>query len=154
MPFVDVQLSDVELEKPSPVPVGSYKFKLQPGAAYRESKFSKDIDGNPVQELNVRLDVIEGDFAGRPVFVSYPDPTAISKKDGKPMKFAAQALKVLEIALGVDSVPGEDPATYLNRVATSGNSLINGTMIDNSYTKNGQTVTQAKFGIFSPTPAA
>ena len=151
MAFVDVKLSDVELEKLASIPQGTYTFKLQPGAAYQTNKF------NNVQELNVRFDVSEGDYAGRPVFVRYPDPTAIIQKGknaGKPMSFSAQALKRLEIALGEDALPGEDTATYLNRVATSGNTLITGTMIDASYEKDGKKVEKVEFGIFTVGPAA
>lgn len=146
MPFTDVTLADVELEKPQSIPAGSYKFKLQPGAQYRTNKF------NGVEELNVRFDVAEGDYAGRPVFVNYPDPTAIQQKGknaGKPMAFSAQALKRLEIALGEDSLPGETPADYLNRVATSGNTLISAQMVDATYEKNGVKVPKIDFGIFT-----
>jgi hypothetical protein len=151
MPFTDVKLSDVELEKPASIPIGTYKFKLQPGAQTRVNKF------NGVEELNVRFDVAEGEYAGRPVFVNYPDPTAIQQKGknaGKPMAFSAQALKRLEIALGEDSLPGEDPQTYLNRVATSGNSFITAQMVDASYVKNGATVPKFEFGIFTVGAAA
>ena len=151
MPFTDVVLSDIELEKPPSIPLGTYKFKLQPGAQYRTNKY------NGVEELNVRFDVAEGDFAGRPVFVNYPDPTAIiktGKNAGKPMAFSAQALKRLEIALGEDSQPGETPADYLNRVATTANSLITAQMIDASYVKDGKTGAKVDFGIFSVSPAA
>jgi hypothetical protein len=147
MPFTDVTLADVELEKPQSIPVGAYKFKLQPGAQYRTNKF------NGLEELNVRFDVTEGEYAGRPVFVNYPDPTATTK-DGVSLKWSAQALKKLEIALGEDSLPGEDPQTFLNRVATSGNSLISAQMIDSSYVKNGTKVEQVKFGIFTVGAAA
>ena len=147
MPFADITLSDIEYSKPDAIPVGTYKFKLQPGANYRTNKF------NGVEELNVRFDVAEGDYAGRPVFVNYPDPTSISK-DGKPKAWSAQALKKLEIALGEDSNPGETPADYLNRVATSGNTLITAMINDESYEKNGARVEKVGFGIFSVGPAA
>src|SRR5690348_9537581 len=127
MPFVEVMLSDVEIEKPSPVPAGNYTFQVQPGAEWRDSRFSKNPQGEPIKELNVRFDIVEGEYAGRPVFVSYPDPTALSSK-GKSLKFSAQALKKLEIALGTDSLPGEGAAAYLNRVATSGNNRFGAAM--------------------------
>ena len=147
MPFVDVTLADVKLDKPSPVPVGTYVFQLQPGAEYRTNPF------NNIEELNVRFDVTDGDYAGRPNFVSYPDPTATTAK-GKSMAWSAQALKKLEIALGVDSLPGEDPKTYLNRVATSGNNRITASIIDASYVKDGEKVEKTQFGVFTVSPAA
>jgi hypothetical protein len=147
MPFVDVKLADVELEKPSPVPLGQYIFQLQPGAEYRINPF------NNIQELNVRFDVVDGEYAGRPTFVTYPDPTATSK-GGKSLKFSAQALKRLEIALGTDALPGEDSATYLNRVAMSAHARITASIIDASYEKDGVTVPKVQFGIFTVAPAA
>ena len=147
-----VSLADTKIEKPAPVPAGKgYIFTLQPGASYRINPY------NQIQELNVRFDVTEGDNAGRPVFVSYPDPTSVDKK-GKPMTWSAQALKKLEISLGVDALPGEDTASYLNRVALNGNARITADMLPgNTYTdkKSGEERTEdPKFGIFTVQPAA
>lgn len=152
MSWETVNLSDVKIDKPTPVPPGSYVFTLQPGASYRTNPF------NSVQELNVRFDVSEGEFAGRPMFVSYPDPTAIAKSSGKPMTWSAQALKKLEISLGVDALPGEDTAGYLNRVATNGNARITADVLPGRVytdTKTNQERTEdPKLGIFSIQPAA
>ena len=148
MPFVDVLLSDVELEKIAPIPAGPYVFQLQPGAEYRINPFTSQ------EELNVRFDVADEDQAGRVAFATYPDPTALSPKTKKPMSWSAQALKKLEIALGTDSLPGEDPKTYLNRVATSAHSRISAQMVQNNYVKNGVTVEQTQFGIFTVAPSA
>jgi hypothetical protein len=150
MGWEQVTLYDVKLDKPPAVPAGSYVFTLQPGASYRQNPY------NGIQELNVRFDVTEGEFAGRPVFVSYPDPSAIDGK-GKPMTWSTQALKVLEISLGVDSLPGEDTAAYLNRVALNGNARITAPLlVGKNYIdkKTGQERTEdPKFGIFKVAPA-
>jgi hypothetical protein len=163
MGFETVILADVKIERPAPVPAGKgYTFQLQPGAAYRVNSKSN------IQELNVRFDVADGEFAGRPVFVSYPDPTAVAKDKvdqqtgavtaGKPMSWSAQALKKLEIALGTDSLPGEDPATYLNRVALNSHSRITADILPGrTYTdnKSGETKTMdPQFGIFTVGAAA
>jgi hypothetical protein len=152
MPWEQVALADIKIDKPTPVPAGSYIFTLQPGASYRTNPY------NGVQELNVRFDVSEGEFAGRPVFVSYPDPTAIATSSGKPMTWSAQALKKLEISLGVDSLPGEDTAAYLNRVALAGNARITAPLLPGkTYTdkKTGEErIEDPKFGIFAVAPAA
>lgn len=158
MSWEQVSLSDTKLDKPAAVPAAQgVIFTLQPGAQYRINQY------NGIQELNVRFDVSEGDFTGRPLFVSYPDPTAVSKAKadgtpGKPMTWSAQALKKLEIALGVDALPGEDPASYLNRVATQGNARVKGDILPGrSYidSKTGEQKTEdPKLGIFTFSPAA
>lgn len=152
MGFETVILADVKIEKPAPVPAGlGYTFQLQPGASYRDNPYNK------IQELNVRFDVTEGDFAGRPVFVSYPDPSALNKS-GKPMSWSAQALKKLEVALGSDSLPGEDPATYLNRVALNEHSRIKADILPGKSYKDSKTGEDREgdptFGIFTVSPAA
>lgn len=151
MGWEQVTLSDTKIEKPAPVPAGKYIFTLQPGASYRQNPY------NNVTELNVRFDVTEGEQAGRPVFVSYPDPTALNK-EGKPMSWSAQALKKLEIALGQDALPGEDTASYLNRIALNGNARIVASLLPGkTYTdkKTGLERTEdPKFSIFDISPAA
>jgi hypothetical protein len=162
MGWETVQLADVKVEKPQAVPAGRYVFTLQPGAAYRQNPY------NNIQELNVRFDVTEGEFAGRPIFVSYPDPTAIAKDKvdpvtgvvtpGKPMTWSAQALKKLELALGQDSLPGEDTAAYLNRVALNGNARITAPLLAGKFYTDKKTGEKKpedpKFGIFDVAPAA
>jgi hypothetical protein len=151
MGWETVSLADTQIEKPAAVPAGTYVFTLQPGASYRQNPY------NNVQELNVRFDVTEGEFAGRPVFVSYPDPTALNR-EGKPMSWSAQALKKLEISLGQDALPGEDTAAYLNRIATNGNARVVAPLLPGkTYTdkKTGlEKVEAPKFGIFDVQPAA
>jgi len=153
MPFVELLLAETELEGPKPVPAGNYTFQVQPGAEWKESKFAVDQSGNPIQELNVRFDIVDGEYAGRPVFVRYPDPSAVSK-NGKSMKWSAQALKKLEISLGTDALPGEGTAAYLNRVATSGNNRFGAAMIPGKYTKPGSDTPEIEFGIYTVHPAA
>lgn len=151
MGWEQVSLADTKIEKPAPVPIGTYVFTLQPGAAYRINPY------NNVQELNVRFDVTEGEFAGRPVFVSYPDPTALDGK-GKPMAWSSQALKKLEIVLGVDALPGEDSAAYLNRVALNGNARVTAPLLEGKDYVDKKTGAKRKedpkFGIFQVEPAA
>lgn len=159
MSWEQVTLADTKIEKPAAIPAGKYIFTLQPGASYRTNPY------NSITELNVRFDVTEGEFAGRPIFVSYPDPTAISKdktlpdgsiQPGKPMTWSAQALKKLEISLGQDALPGEDTAAYLNRIALNGNARIVAPLLPGkTYVKDGVTKTEdPKFGIFDVSPAA
>ena len=100
--------SNVDLTTVNPameiVPAQEYVFSLG-GAKYGES------DPNRI-EVNASI-VTEGDFTGRKIFWSYPDPS-------KPKcEWAPKALKRLEMALGVDAEPMEDPVTYLNRAAGS-----------------------------------
>lgn len=152
MGFETVFIADIKIEKPTPVPAGKgYTFQLQPGASTRENPYNK------VQELNLRFDVTDGEFAGRPVFVSYPDPTALNK-EGKPMSWSAQALKKLEVALGTDGLPGEDPVTYFNRVALNHHSRVTADILPGKSYKDKTTGEQKdgdpQFGIFTVSPAA
>jgi len=147
MPFNDVLLADIELDKSGvQIPLGTYVFSLAPGSAYRPNKFSG------VEELNVRFIVAEGDHQGKGIFQSYPDPTAVSK-NGKSMAKFAQALKKLEIAIGIDAMPGEDTAAYLNRVATTG-ARVTADVVKDRFIKEGETEPKAVFGIWTVRPAA
>lgn len=160
MGFVDVKLSDVTLDKPAAVPAGKgYVFQLVPGAVYRINKY------NDVEELNVSASIAEGEYAGRRVFWNYPDPTAVAKNSGKIMSWSAQALKKLEIALGEDSLPGEDPAMYLNRVAMNSHARFTADLDPEErknaetgerepFIRTGETEPRAVFNIFSVGPSA
>jgi hypothetical protein len=148
MGFNEVRLADVELEKPSALPAGTYTFGVVPGAEFRTNKF------NGIEELNLSFVVAEGEQAGRRIFQTYPDPSAVSKKSGKPMTWSAQALKKLEVVIGIDSLPGEDLVTYFNRVAVSGNGRFTGVMAPGKYIPEGQTEPKVEFNIFSVSPAA
>lgn len=146
MPFVDVVLSDIQLESTT-IPVGKYVFQLNPGAEYRTGKFSG------CEELAVSATVAEGDSAGRVAFWAYPDPT-VQSKNGKSQAWSAQALKKLEVSLGEDALPGEDPASFLNRVASNNAARFSGEIIENKYMKDGKEETTTKFAIFKVGPAA
>lgn len=149
MGFVELTLADVELEKRDfSIPAGTYVFSVLPGAEYRTNKF------NGIEELNLSFAIAEGELAGRRVFQSYPDPTAISKKSGKPMSWSAQALKKLSVVIGHDPLPGEDTATYFNRIALTGNARFTGVMAPGSYIPEGATEPKVEFNIFNVSPAA
>lgn len=92
------------------LPEGDYTFKLS-GAKYAANSPGR-IEANATVAT-------EGDFTGRKVFFSYPDPSGFDAK-GKSMDWSAKALKRLEIALGVDATPGQDPVEYLNGAAVAG----------------------------------
>jgi len=152
MGWESVSLSDTKIERPAPVPAGKgYVFTLQPGASIRINPY------NGIEELNVRFDVTEGEYAGRPMFATYPDPTAVTKS-GKSLAWSAQALKKLEISLGVDALPGENPSGYLNRVALNGNARITADVIPGKVYKDSKTNEEKTedpfFGIFTVGPAA
>ena len=147
-----VKLSDIQIEKGqfSPIPAGEYTFQLVPGASFRTRQFP---DGNSVTELNVQAAIAEGEMKGRRVFFNYPDP-ASTNRDGKPKTWSKQALKKLEITLGVDAFEDEAPDTYLNRVATSGVARFAGTLQAGKYIKPGNTEAEAELNLWSVKPAA
>lgn len=86
-----------------PLPDREFKWQLLPGA-----KFS-DFDA---QRVEAQAAVAEGEFAGRKIYFSYPDP---AKQDWSPRVFARMVH-----ALGVEIMPGETPVAYLNRAAGQG----------------------------------
>lgn len=90
------------------IPEGLYTFELLPGAKYNES-------GSILAQAAVATD---GEFRGKRVLFSYPDPESISSK-GKVQSWSAVALKRLEQAIGIDINDGETKTDYLNRVAGS-----------------------------------
>jgi len=86
---------------------GVYTFQLS-GAKYGER------DPNRI-ECSATI-ATEGDYMGRKMFFSYPDPESINSK-GQKNSWSAKALKRLEQSLGVEATAGEDPVAYLNRAA-------------------------------------
>jgi len=101
MSWTNVDLSNVN-PNIEIVPEGEYTFKLG-GAKYGDS------DPGRI-ECNATVST-EGDFTGRKLFFSYPDPQ-------KPRcEWSPRMLKQLEIALGIDALPGQDPVAYLNGAA-------------------------------------
>lgn len=105
MGWTSIDLSKISLDTEL-IPAGTYTFELAPGAKLN------DWGGLSCQGRVVD----EGEFKGKAVFFSYPDPESTSK-DGKPMTWSATAFKRLTVALGEDLLDGEEPLTYLNRVA-------------------------------------
>lgn len=85
------------------IPAKQYVFELLAGAKYGER------DPGRI-EANAAI-VNDGEFTGRRLFFSYPDPTT--------KEWSPKALKRLEQSLGVDAEEGEDPVAYLNRAAGS-----------------------------------
>jgi hypothetical protein len=107
MSWNNIDLSKISLDVEL-VPEGTYTFELSPGAKLTEWG-ALSCAGRIVND---------GEFTGKTVFFSYPDPEGTSK-DGKPMAWSATAFKRLTQALGEDVLDGEDKVTYLNRVAGS-----------------------------------
>lgn len=130
--------SNIDLSTINPnleiLPEGHYTFKLS-GAKYGER------DPNRI-EVSASVST-EGDFTGRKVFFSYPDPSR-PKCDWSP-----RMLKRLQIAIGVDPQVGEDPVAYLNRVA--GNTF--GAPIKHSKPTEEYPNPRAELDIFNVSPA-
>jgi hypothetical protein len=97
--WTDVNLADISTSI-TPVAEGEYTFEVAAGA-----KFS-DFDAN---RLEACATITDGEFAGRKLFFSYPDP---NKQDWSPRVF-----KRLVESLGMDIEAGESPVQYLNRAA-------------------------------------
>jgi hypothetical protein len=147
MGFETVVVADVKLEKNIPSP-GEYVFQLMPGANERPNKF------NGVNELHLSAAVAEGDQAGKRIFWQYPDPTA-TDKSGKPMAWSSQAMKKLQLCLGIDELPGETFPEYFRRVSANGAARFGATVDKNIYVKDGKEVEgDPKFNIFSVKAAA
>jgi len=133
-----INLKDVPTQPPV-VPVGKYTFELTPGAKYNEA-------GALLAAGRIASD---GEFTGRLVFFSYPDPESIDR-GGKPNTWSATALKRLEVALGVDQQEGEDMAEFLNRAA--GNKF--GAKVTHSPVTDEYPTPRVSIGLFSVEPAA
>lgn len=109
MAWATFNISEISLA-PDIIAPGEYTFQLL-GAKYSERDPSR---------LEVTAAIVsEGDFAGRKMFFSYPDPSGINPRTGKKQDWSAKAFKQLEQALGVDMADGEDAAAYLNRASGS-----------------------------------
>ena len=123
MSFVELRLDEVKIEKPKQVPAGDYTWQLLPVAQVRINKYTEQ------EELNLSAAIAEGDYAGRREFWNYPDPTQVSKK-GKSLAWSAQAMKKLELALGLDALPGESAVDFFNRAAQSGANRFGASLVD------------------------
>lgn len=88
------------------IPVGTYTLELAPGSKFNEQgalKASATI-------------VNDGEFTGKRVFFSYPNPEG-SSSEGKSFAWSKTAFKRLIAALGVEPEDGESEDAYLNRAA-------------------------------------
>lgn len=93
------------------IPEKMFTWELLPGATYDERDHGR---------INVSAAIVnDGEFSGRKIFFSYPDPEGVSPRSGKKQDWSAIALKRLEQAIGVDYEAGEDPVHFLNRAAGS-----------------------------------
>lgn len=149
MGFETVTAKEVKLSKNIP-PVGDYTFQLLPGAhvAFNEKK--------QTNELVLCAAVAEGEQAGKRIFVRYPDPDA-SNQNGKKNDWSNQAMKKLQIVLGIDPNEGEFFPEYFARVGAGGLGRFGASVVPNIYTdKNtGQQVEgDPKFNVFSVRAAA
>lgn len=148
MSWNDVKLAEVESTNEFPnIPVGTYKFNLLPGAKLRVNNFD-------VEELVAAAAIAEGPFAGRYAWLQYPDPTSINTKTGKTAAWSAQALKKLEIALGIEQNDGETPVEYLNRVASNGHASFNMDFGPSKNIRTGETEPRIEIKLFTASPAA
>lgn len=116
------------------IPAKQYTFELLVGAKY------DDRDPGRIS-ANAAI-VNDGEFTGRRLFFSYPNPEI--------KEWSPKALKRLEQALGVDAQEGEDPVAYLNRAAGSRfGAAVTHTVPNEEYPNP-----RANLNIFSVKPAA
>jgi len=90
------------------LPVGKYTFELLPGARYDER------NGGIVAMAAV---VNNGEFNGKRVYLTYPDPESIGSRSGKVQSWSTVAFKRFEQAIGIEIDAGEDKVDYLHRIA-------------------------------------
>ena len=141
-----------------PLPEGTFVFQLVPGGAkYRSKTFQQVVDGTPTEisltDINASAAIAEGDLKGRRVFFAYPDPKG-TNKEGKPKAWSKQVFKKLSVVLGEDLQEGEDPVSYLNRVASSGTGRFTAKLQKGNYTPQGATEPRVELNLFSVAPAA
>ena len=132
----NVKWSDVAAQDPI-VPEGRYTLELAPGAKFIESG-----------ALKTSATVVnDGEFTGKRVFFSYPDPEG-SSAQGKSFAWSKTAFKRLIAAIGVDPEEGEPEDQYLNRVA--------GNRFTGQIRHRAQEgyPTQAELNLFNVSPAA
>lgn len=107
MSWTNIDLKSISLQVDL-IPEGKYTFEVSPGAHLNDK-------GTLLMQARVSQD---GEFKGKPVFFSYPDPESISA-GGKVNSWSGVAFKRLEQALGVDCNDGETAESYAQRVAGS-----------------------------------
>lgn len=133
----NVKLSEVNPQQ-EPIPEGDYVFGLL-GAAF---------DENVPGRINVSAVISnECEFTGRKLRFSYPDP--------EDYDWSPRVLKRLEIATGVDSLPGEGPVEFLIRAAENG-ARFGAPITKRTYKhrETGEDVTRSDINIFAVTAAA
>lgn len=142
-----IKLADVKPESFPEIPAGEYTFTVLPGATTRTNNFG-------TEELVVSAAIAEGEQVGRRVFLQYPDPESVNSQTGKKASWSAQALKKLEISLGIEQASGETPVEYLNRAASNGHARFKGTMAPANKIRANETEPRIEFKLFSVAPAA
>ena len=79
---------------------------------YTYQLFAASYDPSNINKAQVTAFVVDdGEFTGRRVYFSYPDPIEYP--------WAKNMFVRLAIAVGQDILPGEGPVAYVNRVAKS-----------------------------------
>jgi hypothetical protein len=108
MSWAQINLKEINPAQLDLVAQGTYKFRLNPGAKYNDR-------GAILASATIES---EGEFTGKRMLFSYPDPESVSQ-DGKVQTWSAVAFKRLEVATGQEVAEGEDPVAFLNRIAGS-----------------------------------
>ena len=108
MSWSSINLREVNPAQLDLVAPGTYVFAINAGAKYNER-------GAVLASATIESD---GDFKGKRMLFSYPDPESVSS-EGKVQGWSSVAFKRLSIAVGQDIEEGEDPVAYLNRIAGS-----------------------------------
>jgi hypothetical protein len=121
------------------IPEGTYTLEVAPGARFNEQG-----------SLKASASVVDGgEFTGKRVFFSYPNPDGVSN-GGKSFAWSKTAFKRLITALGEDPQEGEPEDAYLNRVA--GNRFRG--QIRHSKPNDQYPNAQAELNLFNVGPAA
>jgi hypothetical protein len=105
LPWTNFNLKDINPNLEA-IPVKEYTWELLPGTKYDEKN----------RVIAQAAIVNDGEFTGRRITFSYPDPETFDSK-GKKNDWAGKMLKRLENAIGIESEDQEDVVFYLNRVA-------------------------------------
>lgn len=141
MSWENVDLRDV---KPGwdTVAEGDYTYIILPGTKLGQ-----------YGDLQVPVSIVsEGEFNGRRLFLSYPDPT------GDPVKFgwSSKALKCLEVAIGLeqDVDAGETKVEWLNRAGAAFAKFASPVTHRKKTNKAGEEITVADVSLFKVRPAA
>lgn len=105
MSWTNFNLKDINPNMEA-IPPKKYNWELLSGAKYDEK-----------ERIVVSAAIVnDGEFTGRRLTFSYPNPEGFSQA-GKKNDWSGKMLKRLEQAIGIECSDGEDPVDYLNRVA-------------------------------------